>query len=255
MTKAHELDVRRFDAVLFDLDGVVTKTARVHAAAWKKLFDGYLERKSIREGKPFLPFDAQTDYRQYVDGKPRHEGVKSFLESRAITLHYGDPGDDPSAETICGLGNRKNDYFREALKEMGVETFASSVAFVHEAKRRGLKTAIVSSSKNCGAVLEAAGLTDLFDVKVDGQDMARGHLKGKPAPDIFVRAASLLEIAPERTVIVEDALAGVEAGRSGSFGLVVGVDRVGQGDALVRHGADLVVSDLAELAFGNGGSP
>ena len=238
-----------FDAAIFDLDGVVTKTARVHATAWKKLFDQYLEHRAEQDNSAFRPFDIQTDYRQYVDGKLRDEGVQTFLDSRGLTLPYGDPSDAPDRETICGLGNRKNAFFREALKEQGVESFPSTLAFIRDARSHGLKIAIVSSSKNCAAVLEAAGISTLFDVKVDGLDVARDHLKGKPAPDVFLRAASRLGVLPARAIIFEDAVAGVQAAREAAFGLVVGVDRVGQSAVLEACGADLIVSDLGELTL------
>ncbi|MFQ5992179.1 MAG: beta-phosphoglucomutase family hydrolase, partial [Nitrospiraceae bacterium] len=214
------LDAGQFQAFIFDLDGVVTKTAQVHATAWKKLFDRYLEERTKQEGKTFRPFDANLDYRRYVDGKPRYEGVKSFLESRGVTVPYGDPADEPDEDSICGLGNKKSLYFIQALKARDVETFPSTLALIREARAQGIKTAIVSSSKNCAAVLDAAGLTGLFDAKVDGVDLARNHLKGKPEPDMFLQAARLLGVAPERAVIFEDALAGVQAARQGSFGLV-----------------------------------
>ncbi|MFQ5846975.1 MAG: trehalose-phosphatase [Candidatus Methylomirabilales bacterium] len=246
------INLDTLDAAIFDLDGVVTKTARVHAAAWKKLFDEYLEHRAADEGKPFQPFDVDTDYRRYVDGKPRYDGVRSFLQSRGITLPYGDSADGPDRETICGLGNRKDSLFHRALREQGVATYPSTITFIHALRSRGLKTAIVSSSKNCGPVLDAAGLSALFDAKVDGLDIARQHLQGKPAPDMFLKAATLLGVPPARAVVFEDALAGVQAGRAGHFGLVVGVDRAGQAAALQKHGADIVVPDIGELAIGQG---
>lgn len=242
---AHALRARDFEAAVFDLDGVVTRTARVHAAAWKELFD--LEQVSAGSGEPFRPFDADEDYRRYVDGKPRYESVRSFLESRGITLPYGDPEDPPERETICGLGNRKNALFHERLTKDGVEVFESSVRLIHTLRERGLKTALVSSSKNAKAVLGAAGLTHLFDAIVDGLEAARLDLKGKPDPDIFLRAAELLGVAPEHALAVEDAIAGVEAAQAGGFGLVIGVDRTGEGAALRAHGAHLGVRDLGEL--------
>jgi trehalose-phosphatase len=241
------LDLQAFDAAVFDLDGVVTRTATVHAAAWKALFDAFLERRAARTGVAFRPFDAEVDYRRYVDGKPRYEGVRSFLESRGIDLPYGSPDDPPDRETICGLGNRKNEFFHARLAQGGVELFDSSVALIRRLREEGLKTALVSSSKNATAVLAAAGLTDLFDIRVDGIEAARLGLKGKPDPDIFRRATDLLKIDPARAVGVEDAIAGVEAIRAAGFGLVVGVDRTGQSAALREHGADIVVQDLAEL--------
>jgi alpha,alpha-trehalase len=244
---AHALRARDFEAAVFDLDGVVTRTARVHAAAWKELFDAYLEQVSAGSGEPFRPFDADEDYRLYVDGKPRYEGVRSFLESRGIRLPYGDPEDPPERETVCGLGNRKNALFHERLEKDGVEVFESSVKLIRTLRERGLKTALVSSSKNARAVLEAGGLTDLFDAIVDGVEAARLGLKGKPDPDIFLRAAEVLGVVPEHALAVEDALAGVEAARAGGFGLVIGVDRTGEGAALRAHGAHFVARDLGEV--------
>jgi trehalose 6-phosphate phosphatase len=243
---------RAVDAVLFDLDGVVTQTVTLHAAAWKELFDGYLRQRAIREHNVFQPFDADADYRRYVDGKPRYAGVESFLMSRAIGLPYGDPADSPERETVCGLGNKKDDIFLRCLKTQGVEVFESTVALIHSLNAQGIKTAIVSSSKNCAAVLEAAGLADLFTVRIDGMDVARLKLKGKPDPDIFLKAAERLGVAPARAVVVEDAIAGVQAGRNGKFGLVIGVARQGNHAALQQHGADVVVGDLGEIALDGG---
>lgn len=245
------IDLSDFDALLVDLDGVMTRTEVVHARAWKRLFDEFLAVHAGCEKKPLEPFDVQKDYRQYVDGKPRYDGVKSFLDARGISLPYGTPKDDPARETICGLGNRKNRYFLEQLREHGVEVYESSVAFIREAKSGGLKTAVVSASENCSAVLEAAGLADLFDVQVDGVEAGRLGLSGKPAPDTFLEAAKRIGVAPERAVLIEDALAGVEAGRRGGFGCVIGVDRADQADALRKHGADLVVQDLGVIHIGS----
>jgi len=249
------LDTQAFDAAVFDLDGVVTRTATVHAAAWKTLFDKFLESRAARTGEAFQPFDVEEDYRRYVDGKPRYEGVRSFLASRGIDLPYGEPGDPPDRETICGLGNRKNEVFNARLAQDGVEVFDSSVALIRELRARGLKTALVSSSKNASAVLSAAGLTDLFDLRVDGVEAARLGLKGKPHPDIFRHATDLLRVAPARAFGVEDAIAGVEAIRAAGFGLVVGVDRTGEGAALREHGADIVVRDLGELRLSPEAAP
>lgn len=236
-----------FDAVIFDLDGVITDTASTHSTAWKALFDGYLKEHSEKTGEPFVPFDADLDYRQWVDGKPRYEGVKSFLESRGITLPYGDPEDSPDQETICGLGNKKNPMFLARLEQDGVEIYESSVKLTRDLLAQGIRTAIVSSSKNCPAILEAAQITNLFEVKVDGVDAARLGLPGKPNPDTFLEAAKEMGIDPARAVVVEDAIAGVQAGRAGKFGCVLGIDRVGDPDALRENGADVVVSDLAEV--------
>ncbi len=237
-----------YDAVIFDLDGVVTKTARVHAAAWKRLFDEYLEK---REGEPFQPFDADSDYRQYVDGKPRYEGVKSFLASRNIHLPYGSPDDAPETETVCGLGNRKDVFLHQLLKKDGVEVYSPAIDLLHRLRSTGLQTAVVSSSKNCVAVLEAAGIQDLFDVKTDGVDARQLGLQGKPSPDIFLVAADRLGIKPDRAVVVEDAMSGVEAGKEGHFALVIGVDRTGHADDLKAKGADVVVSDLSVVQVQN----
>jgi trehalose-phosphatase len=238
---------RTLDAVLFDLDGVVTRTAKQHAAAWQELFDGYLRQRAARENMPVQPFDVGNDYRRYVDGKPRYDGVESFLRSRAINLPYGDPADSPGDETICGLGNKKDQIFRRLLESQGVEVFDSAVALIRRLRSHGFKTAIVSSSKNCAAVLEAAGLVDLFDARADGTDIARLRIKGKPAPDIFLLAAERLGIAPQRAAVVEDAIAGVQAGRNGRFQLVIGVASGGDPDALRDNGADVVVSDLGDI--------
>ena len=238
-----------FDAAIFDLDGVVTRTASVHAATWKRLFDDYLRTRSERTGEPFREF-TDADYRARVDGLPRYDGVAAFLRARAIQLPRGDPSDPPDRETVCGLGNRKNALFRQVLDAEGVEAFESTVALIRELRARGVSTALVSSSRNARAVLDRAGLTGLFDVIVDGTDAARLDLKGKPDPDIFRAAAEQLGVLPGRAAMVEDALSGVAAGRAGGFGLVVGVDRAGQREELLRAGADLVVSDLAELPRG-----
>jgi beta-phosphoglucomutase family hydrolase len=237
----------RFDAVLFDLDGVLTATAKLHATCWKKMFDEYLQQRAAATGEPFQPFEIATDYKQYVDGKLRYDGVRGFLESRSINLPWGDPEDPPDRETVCGLGNRKNELIQEALATGGVEVFESSIALVRQLRDAGIKTAVVSASKNCEAILRAAGIADLFDTRVDGIVAARLELPGKPAPDTFLEAARQLGAEPERAVVVEDAVSGVQAGRAGGFGLVVGVDRKGDPEALRNNGADVVVADLSEL--------
>ena len=237
------------DALLFDLDGVVTRTATVHAAAWKRLFDEYLAARAAREGTPFVPFDTDRDYRVHVDGRPRYEGVRHFLESRGIALPWGTPEDGPDAETVCGLGNRKNAYVQTELGRRGVAVYAPAVALIQQARALGFKTAVVTASENGAAVLEAAGLSDGFDVRVDGLDLARSRLRGKPAPDSFLEAARRLGVEPGRAVVLEDAVAGVAAGRAGGFRLVVGVDRTGQPVRLQRAGADVVVSTLGELTL------
>ena len=244
-----QVDPRRFAAILFDMDGVITKTADAHAAAWKRLFDEYLARRGAQEGHEFAPFDLDQDYRTYVDGKPRYDGVQSFLVSRGVTLPRGTPRDDPDTETICGLGNRKNQYFQEHIRLHGVSVFDTSVAFVRHAKAHGLRTALVTASQNAGALLARAGIADLFDAQVDGRDSMRLGLAGKPAPDTYLEAARRLAYTPDQAVVVEDAEAGVEAGRAGRFGLVIGIDRGGHGERLLQHGADVVVADLHQLAI------
>jgi beta-phosphoglucomutase family hydrolase len=239
--------LERFDAVLFDLDGVITRTAAVHAAAWKALFDEFLSRWSGERGTDVEPFEIETDYVRYVDGRRRYDGVASFLASRGIELPFGDPDDAPDALTVAGLGNRKNRHFNEALGHDGVETFDDAVAVVHAAHDLGLEVAVVSASENCVPVLEAAGLLHLFPVRVTGVEASELDLPGKPAPDTFLEAARRLGVEPERAIVLEDALSGVEAGRAGGFGLVVGVDRTGAGHALAEHGADLVLTDLRDL--------
>jgi alpha,alpha-trehalase len=245
--RRHVITAADFDAVLFDLDGVLTDTAKVHAASWKRMFDVFLQVWADEHNEPFQPFDIETDYTTYVDGKPRYEGVRSFLASRSINLPYGQPQDPPNHRTICGLGNRKNDLFNEVLATDGVEAYAGSVAMVHHIRRQGLKTAVVSSSRNCQAVLDAAELAELFEVRVDGEVAVRLHLAGKPAPDTFLNAAAQLGVVPKRAVVVEDALSGVQAGRDGGFGLVIGIERHGEADDLLANGADIVVTDLGEL--------
>jgi len=234
-------------ACLFDLDGVLTKTAVVHNAAWKEMFDAYLRERSRRTGEPFVPFDPGRDYDEYVDGKPRADGTRSFLASRGIELPEGSDDDPPSAETIHGLGTRKNEIVLRRIREDGVEAYESSVRYVRAARDAGLHRAVVSSSANCRDVLVAAGIEDLFEARIDGVVAGREHLRGKPAPDTFLAAARALGLGPQEAAVFEDALAGVEAGRAGRFRFVVGVDRTGQADALKKHGADVVVADLAEL--------
>jgi beta-phosphoglucomutase family hydrolase len=232
---------------LFDLDGVLTQTAKVHDAAWKQMFDQFLRERADQAGQPFRPFDPVKDYEEYVDGKPRADGTRSFLASRGITLPEGDPDDPPDAQTVNGLGNRKNVLLLEMIRTQGVEPYEGSVRYVKAARDAGLRRAVVSSSANAHDVLVAAGIDDLFEARIDGIVARREHLRGKPAPDTFLAGAKALDLAPAEAVVFEDALAGVEAGRAGQFGYVVGVDRVGQAEALKAHGADVVVEDLAEL--------
>jgi beta-phosphoglucomutase family hydrolase len=234
-------------ACLFDLDGVLTQTAKVHAAAWKQMFDSYLKQRAEKAGEAFVPFDPKEDYDEYVDGKPRYDGVQSFLASRGIDLPQGTKEDPSSAETVDGLGNRKNEIVLEMIKRDGVEPYEGSVRYVKAAGEAGLHRAVVSSSTNCRDVLEAAGIIDLFEEIVDGVVADRERLKGKPAPDTYLAGAKAVGVEPSRAAVFEDALAGVESGRAGKFGFVVGVDRVGQADALKEHGADVVVKDLADL--------
>jgi beta-phosphoglucomutase family hydrolase len=232
---------------LFDLDGVLTQTAKVHAAAWKQMFDEYLRRRAEQTGEGFVAFDERSDYDSYVDGKPRYEGVQSFLASRGIDLPRGNPSDPPDAETVDGLGNRKNELVLKLIHGQGVEPYEGSVRYLHAARDAGLRRAVVSSSTNCRDVLHAAGIEELLEVRMDGVVAEREHLKGKPAPDTYLKAAEMLNAEPKQCAVFEDALAGVESGRAGNFGCVVGVDRVGQAEALKEHGADVVVTDLAEL--------
>jgi len=243
-----KLSPDKYRAVIFDLDGVVTKTAAVHASVWKKMFDEYLKGNASEKGE-FAPFDIDTDYLNYVDGKPRYEGVRSFLESRNISLPYGSPSDPPERDTVCGLGNRKNKLFREHLKQNGVETYEAAVELIRRLKEEQFKTAVVSSSKNCPAVLQAAGLEEAFDTRIDGIVSEKLKLKGKPNPDIFIEAARRLGVQLKQAVVLEDALAGVEAGRRGGFGLVIGVDRGGRPEALRKKGAHAVVPDLSRIVI------
>jgi beta-phosphoglucomutase family hydrolase len=234
-------------ACLFDLDGVLTQTAKVHAEAWKSMFDEFLRGWAQAHGQPFVPFDAVSDYDEYVDGKPRYDGVRSFLDSRGISLPQGTPDDPPGAQTVDGLGNHKNELMLKLIHERGVEPYDGSVRYVHAAIDAGLRRAVVSSSTNARDVLRAAGISDLFEKIVDGVVADREHLNGKPAPDTYLEGARELGVEPRAAAVFEDALAGVEAGRAGHFGFVVGVDRVGQTEALREHGADVVVKDLADL--------
>ena len=234
-------------ACLFDLDGVLTQTAKVHAAAWKETFDEYLRQRAERRGAEFKEFDAVADYDQFVDGMPRYDGVRSFLESRDIELPEGKPDDPPSKETICGIGNRKNELVLKLIKRDGVQPYEGSVAYVKAARDAGLRRAVVSSSTNCADVLIAAGIEDLFEARIDGIVAEREHLRGKPAPDTFLAGAKALDVEPADATVFEDALAGVQAGHVGRFGYVVGVDRVGQAQGLREHGASVVVNDLSEL--------
>ena len=234
-------------ACLFDLDGVLTDTASVHRKAWKAMFDDYLRQRAERDGEPFVAFDSHGDYLQYVDGKPRQDGVRSFLRSRGIDLPDGNPDDPPDAETVAGLGNRKNEMFQKVLHDDGVEAFSGSRRYLEAVAAAGLGIAVVSSSANTRQVLDVTGLSHFVQQRVDGLTLRDEHIAGKPAPDSFLRAAQLLGVEPAAAAVFEDALAGVAAGRNGHFGFVVGVDRADQAAQLRDSGADVVVSDLAEL--------
>jgi len=239
------IDLDRLDTFIFDLDGVITRTASVHAAAWKRLFDELFERRAA--GGPWTPFDTDREYRLYVDGKPRRDGLRSVLAARGISVPEGTPGDGPDAETVYGLAARKNSYVRARLARFGVDVFPDALFFIHAVRARRCKTAVVTASENSIHVLAAAGMLELFDERVDGTDIARDHLRGKPAPDSFLEAARRLGSHRHRCIVFEDAIAGVQAGRAGDFGLVVGVDRVGDPDALRQNGADLVISSFDEI--------
>jgi beta-phosphoglucomutase family hydrolase len=234
-------------ACLFDLDGVLTQTEKVHAAAWKEMFDGYLRERAVKSRERFSPFDPVADYDEYVDGKPRYDGVRSFLAARGIHLRNGEESDTAPKETVHGLGNRKNEIVLRLIREEGVEVYEGSVRYVRAARQARFRRAVVSSSSNCRAVLAAAGIEDLFEQIIDGGVAEREHLKGKPAPDTFLAGARALGVAPEQAAVFEDALVGVAAGRAGGFACVVGIDRAGQVEELHERGADIVVRDLAEL--------
>jgi trehalose 6-phosphate phosphatase len=238
-----------YEAWLFDLDGVITDTASVHAAAWKETFDGYLKVVSERQERSYEPFKIDPDYYRYVDGKPRYAGVDSFLRSRGLIVDWGDSSDPPSRETVCGIGNRKNVLFNEVLRLRGVEVFESSVALVQKLRTRGKRVAVVTSSKNSDAVLRAGGIQNLFEVRVDGNVAAAKKLAGKPSPDTYEEATRMLGALPEQAVVIEDAISGVQAGRTGGFGLVIGVARSHDPEVLRQNGADIVVRDLAELSL------
>jgi beta-phosphoglucomutase family hydrolase len=237
----------QYDAVLLDLDGVITDTANLHAACWKQMFDECLLKRATQRGEAFRPFDLATDYRLYVDGKPRFDGVRDFLASRDIRLPEGSPDDPPQAETVGGLGNRKNALVKKVIEDIGVEPYEGSVRLIHHLRRHGFKIAVVTSSQNCEAVLRATKLEAFFDVRVDGHMILGQHLAGKPAPDTFLMAARLLGVEPARAIVVEDAISGVQAGVNGNFGLVIGVARKGNAEELRHQGAHLVVNDLGEL--------
>ena len=238
-----------FNAAIFDMDGVVTQTAVVHAAAWKKMFDEYLHRRAEREHEAFREFTQAADYLVYVDGRPRYQGVQVFLQSRGIQIPYGSPADPPQAETICGLGNRKNEFFNRTLAEDGVQVYDSTLRLIRELRARGIAVGIATSSRNCVPILEQAGIADLFATRVDGMVSLALGLKGKPEPDIFTTACRNLGAQPQRAIVIEDAVAGIQAGVKGHFALVIGVAREGNEEALQTAGADLVVSDLSAVTL------
>jgi beta-phosphoglucomutase family hydrolase len=241
------IDLRHFDALIFDLDGVITQTASIHARAWKRLFDEFLGERAVQTGTAFVPFDPENDYRRYVDGKPRIAGVASFLSARGVIVPTGAPADQVDQDTAHGLARRKDRYFTELLTHEGVHVFASAEALLQQARRRGMRTAVASSSHHCSEILQAAGLTALFDAQVNGMDIDRLGLAGKPAPDMFLEAARRLDASPTRTAVFEDATAGVEAARSGNFGLVIGVGAAAYAVELLERGADAIVADLGEV--------
>ncbi len=248
------MSISSVKAIIFDLDGVITKTASVHAQAWKQAFDGYLEVRRNNGDSTYPPFDINEDYRKYVDGKPRYEGVKSFLQSRGITLPYSTPDSKPGWDSLCAIGNRKNKIFHEMLGKKGPEVFTDAVDKIRSWKKNGFKTAVVSSSKNCKAVLESAGLEHFFQVRVDGVIAQEQRLTGKPAPDIFVYAAKKLGVNPQDTVVMEDARAGVQAGKAGEFGLVVGVAREEEEKMLLQNGADIAIRSFEDIEIYSSGN-
>jgi beta-phosphoglucomutase family hydrolase len=237
----------KYDAVLFDLDGVITDTAGLHAACWKQMFDNYLQKRAAKGGQAFHPFDLEVDYRRYVDGKPRFDGVRDFLNSRDIHLPEGNMDDPTYTETVIGLGNCKNELVNKVIEELGVRPYDGSVRLIHQLRDRGFKIAVVTSSQNCAAVLRATKLDKVFEVLVDGNMLHEQHLAGKPAPDMFLLAAKLLGVEPQRAIVIEDAISGVQAGSRGNFGLVIGVARKGNAEELRHNGAQLVVNDLGDL--------
>ncbi|MGB3769163.1 MAG: beta-phosphoglucomutase family hydrolase [Phormidesmis sp.] len=241
------LPLNQFEAMLFDLDGVLTPTAKIHAACWKRVFDEFLKSRTEATGEPFVPFELPQDYLRYVDGKPRYPGVESFLASRNIQLPYGDPKEAPNQDTVCGIGNGKDSYFVTVLNEDGIEAFPGAIALVQNLRDQGIKTAVVSSSRNCKEVLKVAKITHLFDTIMDGRVAETLHLPGKPAPDTFLRAVADLSVAPDKAVVFEDAIVGVQAGKQGQFGWVVGVAEPEGAQALLDNGANIVVADLGEL--------
>ncbi|WP_162053029.1 beta-phosphoglucomutase family hydrolase [Pontibacter pamirensis] len=240
-TLSQLLSERKIKALILDLDGVITQTAKVHAKAWKKMFDDYLLQRGKQEGVVYKPLEIATDYREYIDGIARYDGVRNFLASRNIVLPEGTAADAPGKETVAGLGNLKNNYFQEVIKQDGVQVYNDTVAFLKQKIEQGFRTAVISASKNCQPILAAAGLEELFEVRVDGVMSVELGLKGKPAPDVFTEAARQLGVQPSEAAIFEDALAGVEAGKAGGFALVVGINRTDETTELLKHGANLVL--------------
>lgn len=255
LTKSITISPRSFEAVIFDLDGVITDTASVHAAAWKGMFDDFLFRHAARNGIPFQPFEIETDYRLYVDGKPRFDGLRSFLRSRGIRLPEGRAEDLPGVQTVHGLARRKNEDFLKRVREEGVKVYGSTVDLIHCLKKHGLKTAVISSSKSCALILDSVNLSDLFDVRVDGVDLEILNIPGKPASHIFLEAARQLQVTPERTVVIEDAVSGVQASRAGNFALVIGIARTGGEEDLLKNGAHAAVEDLSEISVAGDSEP
>lgn len=235
------IEDKNIRALILDLDGVITQTAKVHAQAWKHMFDDYLAKRGANETKTYQPLDIATDYRQYIDGIARYDGVRNFLASRGLVLPEGTAADAPRSETVAGLGNLKNHYFQELVRKGGVEAYSDTIAWLKHQRQQGKRTAVISASRNCEAILKAAGIKDLFEVQVDGIKALELGLKGKPAPDVFLEAARQLQTQPFEAAIFEDALAGVEAGKAGGFALVVGIDRTGDAKRLSDHGADIVI--------------
>ena len=244
----HRRNMLNFDAVIFDMDGVITKTAAVHSLAWKKMFDEYLHYREKEFAEPFHEFTHAGDYLSFVDGRPRYQGVAAFLKSRAINIPFGKPEDEPGKETVCGLGNRKNEFFNRVLEKEGVGIYPSTIKLIQELLGRGVKVGLATSSKNCLPILAKAGITGLFGTRVDGVVSAGLGLRGKPEPDIFTTASDNLGVKPQRAIVVEDAVSGVQAGRKGNFGLVIGVARENNAQELKTNGADFVVADLSELS-------
>lgn len=234
-------------AVIFDLDGVVTDTVHAHSFAWKELFDEYLQEHSLRNQEDFVPFEIETDYTNYVDGKPRYKGVASFLASRNISLPFGNPSDDPSAETVCGLGNKKNIKYQEIVQRDGVEVYDSTITWIKKLQKNRIRLGMATSSKNGPLILKITNLTDLFEASIDGNDLEKMGLHGKPEPDMFLECAKLLKVDPKNCAVVEDAISGVQAGRKGSFALVIGMIRNNSKESLEENGADIAVEDLTQI--------